>query len=430
MTQIISDFSFPCIEQGFANSQQVSFEWIQSLPPEQKDAALFRFCKTIEARPTLVESFSLSQVLYRTISGNTFTESADSVAERTGCDRKTILKGLSIAVEQNILEKNERPGTSTEYSFKRVEEWLPEPVVRIKDIRTRKIIEFPSSHNNDSVEDGQQLTSDHEVVLTTDYSETEPQLTSNLEVVRLADSNKNTVVVSLKELEEQQQLDVRVPATDTPKSPWKYVGQGLPRVYVAPELDALTGSKIESIHEATSRPRQGIIKEAVDLLYNQMNRIPSFLEEKPKPKFNSVGSVIPSAVCSGIPELVFIALQNAGIDLGLSTAERLWVKYSDKFSEAIAYTITQDVAGKIKQSKEGFFRRSLSEGWNLTIKPQVRDTEVEPAKGIDEPSAEEMALIDDAIANGRARNKYYGTYGWLVIRSSGHSESWRDFLYK
>ncbi|MBR8841059.1 MAG: hypothetical protein DSM106950_45700, partial [Stigonema ocellatum SAG 48.90 = DSM 106950] len=84
----------------------------------------------------------------------------------------------------------------------------------------------------------------------------------------------------------------------------------------------------------------------------------------------------------------------------------------------------------IKQSMSGFFRRSLEEGWNLTIKPQVLEKEVEQAKGIDEPTDEEMALIDSAIANGRARDKYYGTHGWLVIRSSGHSEPWRDFLYK
>ncbi|MBR8840431.1 MAG: hypothetical protein DSM106950_42215 [Stigonema ocellatum SAG 48.90 = DSM 106950] len=401
----------PTFEQDFS-AQQVSFEWIQSLPPEQKDAALYRLFRTIEAKPTLVELFALNQVIYRTVSGNTFIESVESVAERTGCDRKTVLKGLYIAVEQNILEKNDRPGTSTEYSFKPVEEWLPEPVVRIKDTRNNKVLQFSTTHNTESVE-------------------TEQQLTSNDGVVRLADSNNNIVVVSLKE---EQQLEDSIPAADTPKSPWKYVGQGLPRVYVAPELDQETGSKIESIHEATSRPRQFILKEAVDLLYNQMNRIPSFLEEKPKPKLNSVGSVIPSAVGSGIPEDVFIALQNAGIDLGLGTAERLWLKYSDKFSEALAYTIAQEQAGKIKQSMSGFFRRSLSEGWNLTIKPQVLEKEVsmasDQALGIDEPSVEEMALIDDAIASGRAKNKYYGTHGWLVIRLTGHSEPWRDFLYK
>ncbi len=114
----------------------------KSLSPELKDAALLRFCKIVEARATLVESFALNQVLYRTISGNTFTESAESVAARTGCNRKTILKGLKQAVSQNILEENKRPGTSNEYSFKPVEEWKPEPVVRIKDIRNNKIIEF------------------------------------------------------------------------------------------------------------------------------------------------------------------------------------------------------------------------------------------------------------------------------------------------
>ncbi|MDF5714824.1 MAG: hypothetical protein PUP93_13300 [Rhizonema sp. NSF051] len=132
----------PASESDFS-TQHVSLEWIQSLSPELKDAALYRFCKTAESKPTLVESFTLTQVIYRTISGGSFTESADNVAARTGCDRKTILKGLSIAKEQNIIEESKRPGTSSEYWFKPCVEWLPAPVVRIKDIRTKKVIEFP-----------------------------------------------------------------------------------------------------------------------------------------------------------------------------------------------------------------------------------------------------------------------------------------------
>ena len=127
------------------STQQISLEWIQSLSPELKDTALYRLLKIVEAKPTLCESFSLNQVLYRIISGNTFTESATSVAQRTGCDRKTILKGLAIAVEQNILEENLRAGTSNEYFFKPVEEWNPEPVIHKKD--TPKIIQFPSTGN-------------------------------------------------------------------------------------------------------------------------------------------------------------------------------------------------------------------------------------------------------------------------------------------
>ena len=98
----------PTFEQD-VSSQQITDEWIQNLPPELKDAALYRFCKMIEAKPTMVESFTLNQVLYRTISGGTFTESAENVASRTGCDRKTILKGLNQAVEQNILEEERSP---------------------------------------------------------------------------------------------------------------------------------------------------------------------------------------------------------------------------------------------------------------------------------------------------------------------------------
>ncbi|MBW4586159.1 hypothetical protein G7B40_024825 [Aetokthonos hydrillicola Thurmond2011] len=174
MFQIISDF--PAHSTGtnadwedFASTQQVSWEWIQTLPPELKDAALYRLCKVVESKPTLCESFTLNQILYRTISGNSFTESAEHVAARTGCDRKTILKGLNQAVEQNILEKNERPGTSTEYSFKPVEEWLPEPVVRKTDIRTRKVVEFPGIQSTEEVGNELQLASNDGVVHETDY---------------------------------------------------------------------------------------------------------------------------------------------------------------------------------------------------------------------------------------------------------------------
>ena len=395
ITQTIPDSPTDCMriesldrytEATSSNEQSsITREWIQSLPQDLRDEALLRFCKVVEAKPTLCESFALNQVLYRTISGGTFTESADNVAERTGCDRKTILKGLELAVSQNILDKNVRPGTSTEYFWSPVEEWKPEPerVVRKTDIRTKKVDEFPATPHNDSVE-------------------AEQQVTSNSEVVHETDTNNNIVVVSLKELEEQQQVSILV--EDTPKSsPWKYVGQGLPRVYMPPELDALTGSKIESIHDATKRPRQGILKEAVDLLYNRLNHIPSVLEEKPTPKLTPIRVVVPQVV--GIPDEVLVALANAGIDLGMGAAERLWLKYSDKFEDALAYTVAQDEAGKIRESKSGYFRRSLEEGWNL--KASHKQNQKEKDIGIESAATEQQEWYEWACATGICDGKPY-----------------------
>ena len=113
----------------------------------------------------------------------------------------------------NIIEENKRPGTSSEYWFKPVEEWLPAPVVRIKDIRTKKIIEFPKIQDIEEVESEQQLASNDEVVLIPDYLETKQQLDSNDEVVRSkddheTDSNNNLVVVN-KLIQEQQQVPIR-----------------------------------------------------------------------------------------------------------------------------------------------------------------------------------------------------------------------------
>ncbi len=370
MTPIISDspaystgtdalWEKPTFEQDFASARQVSLEWIQALPPELKDAALYRLCKIVEAKPTLVESFTLNQVLYRTISGNTFTESAESAAKRTGHEperasrasrhRKTILKGLALAKEQNILEENKRPGTSSEYWFKPVEEWLSQLVVRFTDT---------SRHKCDNV-----------------VRQTIEEPTSVEVVLREDDlvENSNTVVVSLKDLEETTTIFVSVQGEDTPKSThWKYVGQRIPRIYVPPELDSDTGMKIESIHSATKQPRQFIIKNAVDLLYNKMNQIPSFMEEERKPAPFTAVSAVNGAIGtqSTIPDHVMQALKEAGIHFNVGVAEQLWLKYSNKFEDAIAYTIAQENRGKIKQSKEGFFRKSLESGWSFTQSPK------------------------------------------------------------
>lgn len=153
------------------SAKQVTL-WIDNLSPEETKAALQKFCFiAASVQLTMAETVSLIQVLYRTISGNTFTESAESIAARTGHDRKTILKGLNQAVQQNILKEKKRPGTSTEYSFKPIEKWLHSPVVHNKDIRSKKIVEFSSileaTEENDS-------SSNLPPVLIMDDQKTEP----------------------------------------------------------------------------------------------------------------------------------------------------------------------------------------------------------------------------------------------------------------
>ncbi|MBO3461202.1 hypothetical protein G7B40_037665 [Aetokthonos hydrillicola Thurmond2011] len=214
----------------------ITKEWIQSLSPELKDAALYRLCKTVEAKPTLVESFTLNQVLYRTISGNSFTESAEHVAARTGCDRKTILKGLNQAVEQNILEKNERPGTSTEYSFKPVEEWLPEPVVRKTDIRTRKVVEFPKVQDTEKVETEPQLASNDGVVHDTDYE----------------DFSSNTDHQAIRVVHE----------TDTPTI-WRSNPDGRRFCQIPPIHDQEIGVEIQRQMEQEGLTAQSVVRRAI-----------------------------------------------------------------------------------------------------------------------------------------------------------------------
>ncbi len=340
----------PTFELDKAGTQRISLEWIQSLPPELKDTALYRLCKTAEAKPTLVESFTLHQVLYRTISGGTFTESAENVAARTGCDRKTVLKGLSIAVGQNILGKSDRPGTSTEYFFKPVEEWLPEPVVRITDIRTKKIVEFPKIQDTESVENEQQLTSNDGVVRNKDDHETDA----------------NNVVVN--KLINKQQHEVSVPITDTP-SIWRSLPDGNRYAQIPPIYDQDTGVEIQRQMEQEGLTAQSVVKRAIAI-----SKVPLLVLEV----LASVGSRLLDACSQTVskliaiksvetgsaapfPDEIMLLLKNADIHLVPAKAEKLWAAHGEKFVEAIAYVDQKAKEGKVA-NREGYFVKCLEEG--------------------------------------------------------------------
>ncbi|MDF5725173.1 MAG: hypothetical protein PUP91_32930 [Rhizonema sp. PD37] len=225
-------------------AQPVSLEWIQSLPPELKDTALYRLCKIVESKSTLSESFALNQALYRTISGNTFTESASRVAQRTGCDRKTIIKGLNQAVEQNILRENSRPGTSNEYSFKPVEEWKPEPVVHIKDIRTKKVLQFPFTQQGN-----------------TEFTDTQEESVETEPVQNLDDPQTDTNSV-VNKLINKQQLVVSVPVLDTP-SIWRSLPDGNRYAQIPPIYDQDTGVEIQRQMDSEGLTAQSVVNRAI-----------------------------------------------------------------------------------------------------------------------------------------------------------------------
>ncbi len=157
--------------------------------------------------------------------------------------RKTILKGLHQAVEQNILEENKRPGTSNEYSFKPVEEWLPEPV-RIKD--TQKIggdirVQFPTETKQDIVE-------------------TEP-----VPIVDDHIMDANTVVVINNLLkEEEQQKEVSVPAADSPTI-WRRNPDATRYCQIPPIYDQDTGVEIQRQMDSEGLTAQSVVTRAIAL---------------------------------------------------------------------------------------------------------------------------------------------------------------------
>ncbi len=372
MIQILSNSPSPCIGVDVVDSQQVSFEWIQSLSPEQKDAALYRLFRTIEARPTLVELFAINQVIYRTVSGNTFTESADSAAKRTGHDRKTILKGLDQAVEQNILFENKRPGTSTEYSFTPVEEWLPEPVVRIKDIRTRKILEFPSSRNNESVKTEQQVSSNHEVVHNTDYPE--------------MDSNMLFVVNNLKE---EQLEEVSFQSEDTPTI-WRRNPDATRYCQIPPIYDQDTGVEIQRQMDSEGLTAQKVVGRAVRLSKAPLMLLKllvsistelanSFFKSQPEPtsKPKEDESVLVSLELSKTLEVI-----------GVNLSGRLLQKCVTEYGEEVMLNAAQELkrTGVLanKENPTGYFLGCLKNGMGQKpaaaqkIEPEFEEQQTKP----------------------------------------------------
>ncbi len=347
----------------------ITYEWIQSLLPEQKDAALYRLFRTIEARPTLVELFALNQVIYRTVSGNTFTESADSAAKRTGHDRKTILKGLDQAVEQNILEKSDRPGTSTEYSFKPVEEWLAEPVVRIKDIRTRKVIQFPSLHHTESVEDEQQLNSNEKVVLNTDCPET--------------DSNMLFVINNLKE----QQQEVNVPAADTPTI-WRRNPDATRYCQIPPIYDQEIGVEIQRQMDSEGLTAQKVVGRAVrlskaplmllELLVSISTELAnSFFKSQPEPtsKPKEEGEALVSLQLSKTLEVI-------GVNLSGRQLQKCVTEYGEEVILNAAQELKRTGVLANKENPTGYFLGCLKNGMgqkpaaSQRIEPQEEEPDV------------------------------------------------------
>ena len=135
-----------------------------------------------------------------------------------------------------------------EYWFKPVEEWLPAPVVRIKDIRTKKIIEFPKIQNIEETESEQQLHSNNGVVLIADDHET--------------DTNNNHVVVNKVLKEQQQQVVVRL--EDTP-SIWRSLPDGSRYAQIPPIYDQAVGVEIQRQMDEEGLTAQSVVGRALAL---------------------------------------------------------------------------------------------------------------------------------------------------------------------
>ncbi len=354
----------PTFELDKAKNQQITLEWIQSLSPEQKETALYRFCKIVEANPTLCESFALNQVLYRIISGNTFTESASRVAQRRSCDRKTILKGLAQAVEQNILLENLRPGTSNEYSFNSVEEWKPEPVVHKKD--TPKVIPFPSTENPET-----------------------PVETVPVQNLDDPQTDPNNLVVVNKILNKQQL--VSVPVLDTP-SIWRNLPDGNRYAQIPPIYDQGTGVEIQRQMDSEGLTAQKVVGRAI-----AFSKVPLMLLEL----WAAIGSKLTnSSLKAPVEAVVSLQLSKTLLTLNVNLSEQQLHKCVTQYGEDVMLNAANELkrTGALanKENPTGYFLGCLKNGMgqNSAIVQLCEPQE-----------QENMKLNDETTEMGRALKK-------------------------
>ncbi|MDF5724357.1 MAG: hypothetical protein PUP91_28620 [Rhizonema sp. PD37] len=192
------------------------------------------------------------QIWYRTLSGNQFNESIESVTKRANFSRNYALRGLAILQQLNIITRTKRHGFSDEYEFTDCSLWekYSPPIPNRDTLESRgDLIQFPTEDNYEPVE-------------------TEP-------IPDKDDPVEDTNVVIVNELTEIKETTTEVnnPVKDTPKNTrWRYNGNGIGRLYQPDEVDDETGMMIERLHKETLRTRPNIIKDGVKLLFDSVSR--------------------------------------------------------------------------------------------------------------------------------------------------------------
>ncbi|MDF5722175.1 MAG: hypothetical protein PUP91_17145 [Rhizonema sp. PD37] len=258
------------------------------------------------------------QIWYRTLSGNQFNESIESVTKRANFSRNYALRGLAILQQLNIITRTKRHGFSDEYEFTDCSLWekYAPPIPNKDTLESRgDLIQFPTENNSEPVE-------------------TEP-------IPDRDDPVEDTNVVIVPKLIEKKETTTKVnnPVKDTPKNTrWRYNGNGIGRLYQPDKVDDETGMMIERLHKETLRSRPNIIKDGVKLLFD---------------------SVLGKAK-SSIPQPILDALQEISVTIN-DTITKLFGEYGeDKFMSAISYQKTQRV-----DDPNRYFVKCLKGGWGV-----------------------------------------------------------------
>ncbi|MDF5720231.1 MAG: hypothetical protein PUP91_07045 [Rhizonema sp. PD37] len=256
------------------------------------------------------------QIWYRTLSGNQFNESIESVTKRANFSRNYALRGLAILQQLNIITRTKRHGFSDEYEFTDCSLWekYSPPIPERDTLESRgDLIQFPTEDNSEPVE-------------------TEPILEKD-------DPVEDTNIVVVNELVKETTTKVNNPVKDTPKNTrWRYNGNGIGRLYQPDEVDDETGMMIERLHSETLRSRPNIIKDGVKLLFDSVLGLTK----------------------SSIPQPFLDALQEISVTIN-DTIAKLFQEYGeDKFMSAISYQKTQRV-----DDPNRYFVKCLKGGWGV-----------------------------------------------------------------
>lgn len=267
---------FTTLEQ-LGESEGWTREFVKSLKQEEKDEILYRrFLLDISSIEPAANQY-FGRICWRTITGNSFTESVPTTSRESGMSPNSVRKARKLLQQYQVIETEEIDYQPTSVKVKRISDWLnPKALQILKESKPRKRRELTSTQNSTSGS-------------TDVHSFNNCRGETDNEVIRVSATplqnlkpNEDCCLLELIEFNNPEQenlikttttLSNSVPPQnlkESESSRFRYVGaentsDGRAREWNADWLSEEVGLMVEEAHLITGRSRRYLVEQAIKI---------------------------------------------------------------------------------------------------------------------------------------------------------------------